>query len=46
MKKNFTKIVLSSLFVLAIAPPVESYRVNSRKVCERYSRKYLYINCA
>ena len=46
MKKILSTIVLSSLFVLAIAPPVEAHRVNSRKACERYARKYLDMSCA
>ena len=45
MKKILSTIVLSSLFVLAIAPPVEAHRVMSRKQCERYARKYLDISC-
>ena len=45
MKKILSTIVLSSLFVLAIAPPVEAHRVNSRKACERYARKYLDMSC-
>ena len=45
MKKILSTIVLSSLFVLVIAPPVEAHRVNSRKQCERYARKYLDMSC-
>ena len=45
MKKILSIIVLSSLFALAIAPPVEAHRVNSRKQCERYARKYLDMSC-
>ena len=45
MKKILSTIVLSSLFVLAIALPVEAHRVMSRKQCERYARKYLGMSC-
>jgi len=45
MKKILSTILLSSLFFLAIAPPVEAHTVESRKQCERYARKYLDVSC-
>ena len=45
MKKILSTIVLSSLFVLAIAPPVEAHTVRSRKQCEQFARQYLGMSC-
>ena len=45
MKKILSTIVLSSLFVLAIAPPVEAHTVRSYKQCEQFARKYLDMSC-
>tara|TARA_B100000927_G_scaffold156783_1_gene126274 strand:+ start:1157 stop:1342 length:186 start_codon:yes stop_codon:yes gene_type:complete len=45
MKKILSTIVLSSLFVLAIAPPVEAHTVRSRKQCEQFARQYLKMSC-
>ena len=41
MKKILSTIVLSSVFVLAITPPVEAHIVKTYKQSERFARKYL-----
>ena len=46
MKKMFSTIVLSFLFVLAITTPVEAHIVKTYKQCERFARKYLDMSCA